>query len=280
MNAVTDIADLDAEPLDEGIGRTEARVRGVARAGEVGLVLLELVEALALKAARMVKDQAEDEGLDLKVVAAVSDLAQAYGKISRSIRQNALLEDRLETALRDRAAGLEDARRARALKRAEAEAAKAAADEKAEFQRVHGPRLAREALVVEAMEQVTFSCHREDLEAAGALDIEVAELLEEGAEYAAYGDRPISETVKRLCKALELEPDWEGFAREDWAKEEARAGVVGSPYVSIERGGSGECVLAVRGLQGAGLAAKETAPRETGPPPSSQAALGDGFLPP
>ena len=258
MNAVNNIADLDAEPLDEGIGRLEARVRGVARAGEVGLVLLEVVEALTLKAARMVTEQAEDEGLDLKVVAAVSDLAQAYGKISRSIRQNALLEDRLETGLRDRVCGLEDVRRARALKRAEAEAAQAVADQKAEFQRVHGPRLAREALVVEAMEQVTFSLHREDLEAAGTLDREVAELLEEGAGYEAYGDRPVSETVKRLCKALELDPDWEDFDQEDWAKEEARAGVAGSPFVSIERGGSGEYVLAVRGLQGVGLA--------TGPP--------------
>ena len=232
----------------------------------MGLVLLEVVEALALKAARLVNDQAEDEGIDLKVVAAVSDLAQAYGKVSRSIRQNALLEDRLETLQRDRVSGLEDARRARALKRAEAEAAKVAADAKAEFQRVHGPRLAREALVVEAMEQVTYSLHREDLEAAGALDREVAELLEEGADYADYGDRPVSETVTRLCQALELSPDWDEFAQEDWAKDEAKAGVAGSPYVSIERGGSGECVLAVRGLQGAGLAAQEAARQGTGPP--------------
>ena len=266
MNAVTDIADQDAELLDEGIGRIEARVRGVARAGEVGLVLLEVVEALALKAARLVTEQAEDEGLDLKVVAAVGDLAQAYGKVSRSIRQNALLEDRLETLRRDRAAGLEDARRARALKRAEAQAAKSAVDEKAEFQRVHGPRLAREAAVSDVMQQLSFA-QREDPEEAEALDIEVAELLEEGADYEAYGERPVSETVARLCKALELSADWEDFAREDWAKEEARAGVIGSPYVSIERGGSGECVLAVRGLQGAGLAATlATEPRETGPP--------------
>ena len=79
-----------------GIGRAEARVRGVVRAGEVGLVLLEAVEALAVKAARIVKDQAEDEGLDPALVAAARDLAQAYGKISRSVRQNALLEERLE----------------------------------------------------------------------------------------------------------------------------------------------------------------------------------------
>jgi hypothetical protein len=83
-----------------------------------------------------------------------------------------------------------------------------------------------------------------------ALQSDYAELLEEGAGYEAYGDRPVSETVTRLCKALKLEPDWAFFTDEDWAMDEARAGVAGSPYVSRERGGSGECVLAVRGLQG------------------------------
>jgi len=104
------------------------------------------------------------------------------------------------------------------------------------------------------MEQLTFG----QSEYPHDMDLEVAELLKEGAGYEAYGDRPVSETVTRLCQALNLEPDWDEFAQEDWAKDEAKAGVAGSPYVSIERGGSGECVLSVRGLQGAGLA--------TGPP--------------
>ena len=271
MNAVVDITDQDAEPLDEGLEGARARLRALGRASAVGLILLDVVEALALKTARAAADEdAIDKAGGLTAVAAARDLSLAYAKVSRSIRQSVMLEDRLETALRDRVSGLEDARRARALKRAEAEAAKAAADEEAEFQRVHGPRLAREALVVEAMEQVTYSLHREDLEAAGALDREVAELLEEGAEFAGYGDRPVSETVKRLCKALALEPDWEDFDQEDWAKEEARAGVAGSPFVSIERGGSGEYVLPVRGLQGVGLASvglASAAPPGTGPPP-------------
>jgi len=265
MNAVTDIAGQDAEPLDEGVEGARARLRALGRASAVGLILLDVVETLALKTAQAAADEgAIGKAGGLTAVAAAKDLSLAYAKVSRSIRQSVMLEDKLETALRDRVSGLEDARRARALKRAEAEAARAAADAKAEFQRVHGPRLAREALVIEAMEQVTYSLHREDLEAAGALDREVAELLEEGADYADYGDRPVSETVKRLCKALVLDPDWEDFDQEDWAKEEAKAGVAGSPYVSMERGGSGECVLAVRGLQGVGLAG--VAPPGTGPP--------------
>ena len=48
--------------MDEGIGRVEARVRGVSQAGEVGLVLLDVVEAPGAEALGWrVKDQAEDQ---------------------------------------------------------------------------------------------------------------------------------------------------------------------------------------------------------------------------
>jgi hypothetical protein len=263
MNAVTDITDLEAEPLDEGIGRAEARVRAVVRAGEVGLVLLEVVEALALKAARLVKAQAEDEALDPATVAAARDLAQAYGKVSRSIRQNALLEDRLEAGIQGRRRALDGARRDWSAKTAEAEAARIAEAEEAAWQETHGARRDREEIVADVMEQVC-SNQADDPEHLDALEVEFAELLEEGAGYEAYGERPVSETVARLCKAMNLDPDWDEWAREDWAKDEARAGVAGSPYVSRERGGTGERVLAVRGLQGAGLARVEA--QATGPP--------------
>jgi hypothetical protein len=263
MNAVTDIADREAEPLDEGIGRAEARVRGVARAGEVGLVLLEVVEALALKLGRLVKDQAEDDEVpDLKVIVAARDLAQAYGKISRSIRQNALLEERLEAGIQGRTRALEVARRAWTVKSAEDDAARAAEAEEAAWREANGARVEREEAVADAMEQLSYN-QADAPEEIDALELEYTELLEEGAGYEAYGDRPVSETVARLCKALDLDPDWARFTQEDWAKAEARAGVAGSPYVSRDRGGAGACVLAVRGLQGAGLA---EAARETGPP--------------
>jgi len=257
MNAVTDIADLEAEPLDEGIGRAQARLRAVGRAGEVGLVLLEVVEALALKVGRRVKEQAEDEALDPETVAAARDLSTAYAKISRSIRQNALLEDRLEAGVQGRMRALDGARRAWSVKTAEAEAARAAEAEEEAWLEANGERRDREEIVSEVMQQLTFS-QREDI--VEALDIEVAELLEEGAEFEGYGDRPVSWTVARLCRAFDLDPDWDEWAREDWAKEEAREGVAGSPYVSRERGGTGERVLPVRGLQGAGLAREATGP--------------------
>ena len=154
MNAAADIDAETAAPLDDGVEQGRARLAGLSRAGEVGQGLLGLVERLAARTARMVDaagEGAEGDVVALKAVAAAKDLAQAYGKICRSIRQNGLLEAKVETALRDQLSGLDDARRARALKAADAEAAQAAAEAAAERQRVHGPRLAREAAVAEVL---------------------------------------------------------------------------------------------------------------------------------
>ena len=264
VNTMTDIADLDASPLDEGIEGSQVRLDILGRANGAGLVLLDAVEALAVKAARIVKDQAEEEGLDLAVVSAVKDLSMAYSKLVRSVRQNVLLAEKLEAIFRDRVSGVEDARRTRALKRAEAEAAKAAADEEADYQRVHGAAIAREEAVSDVMEQSIWARYRDESDRMEALQEDYAELLEEGAGYEGYGERPITETVTKLCKALDLEPDWACFVWEDWAKAEARDGVAGSPYVSVERGGTGECVISLRGVQGVGLASGPL--QETGPP--------------
>jgi urease gamma subunit len=231
MNAATDIAVETAEPLDDGVERARARLRGLERAGEVGEVLLGLVEMLAVRTARIVEAAAEDDAGALKAVAAAKDLAQAYGKISRSIRQNGLLEEKLEAALRDRAAGLEEARRARALKAAQAEERKA-----------HGPRLDREEAVAEVMEELIAE-QIEVGEEADALSSDFAELLDYDESYEGYGDRPVSETVTRLCQALGLQPDWEPWARTDWARAEARDLTPGSPYVPMDKGGTGACVV-------------------------------------
>ncbi len=252
MNAVIDIAGQDAEPLDDRIERAQARLRALSRASEVGLVLLDLVERLALKTAETM--EAEDEAGRLKAVAAAKDLSLAYAKIGRSVRQSVLMEDKLDALLRDRLSGLEDARRARALKQAEADAA-AEHDQKAAQQaKADAPRLAREAAVEKTMDRIIRLEHRGDPDEIERLDQEVAERLFEGdIEYEGYGLRPVSETVLRLCEELGLEPDWGRWADLPWAVEEAEADTPGSPYVAVERGGTGECVL-------------EAEPDATGPP--------------
>ncbi|HMG50620.1 MAG TPA: hypothetical protein VK597_08470 [Inquilinus sp.] len=45
-----------------------------------------------------------------------------------------------------------------------------------------------------------------------------------------FGDRPIGETIDRLCRDLGVEPDWSWWAKEDWAIAEARDKPHGSPY--------------------------------------------------
>lgn len=231
MNAAADIAADTAEPLDDGVALGRARLRGLGRAVEVGEGLLELVERLAARTARMLEAAGEDDAAALKAVAAARDLAAAYGKISRSIRQNCLLEDKLGAVVRDRAAGVEEARRARAVKAAEAEQRKR-----------HGPRLDREEAVAEVMEEL-ISEQIDIGEEADALLSDYAELLDYDERYEGYGDRPVSQTVTRLCQALGLEPDWEPWARADWARAEAREAVPGSPFVPVDKGGTGACVV-------------------------------------
>ena len=45
-----------------------------------------------------------------------------------------------------------------------------------------------------------------------------------------FGDRSIGETIDRLCRDLGVEPDWDWWAKEDWAIAEARDKPHGSPY--------------------------------------------------
>ncbi len=256
MNAVIDIVGQEAEPLEQ-VRPTQGRLRLLGRGGEVGLAMLDLLESLVGTTAELAAS--EDEGARLKAVGAAKDLALAYAKITRSIRQSVLMEEKLDAALRDRLSGLEDARRARALKMAETEAAAECDRIAAEQAEADAPRLAREAAVEKTMDRIIRLEHRGDAEEIERLDQEVAErLFEDDIEYQGYGLRPVSETVGRLCEEFGLEPDWDRWADTAWAIEEAEAGTPGSPYVAKDRGGTGECVLEAR--------AARAAPDATGPP--------------
>ncbi|MDR6290186.1 hypothetical protein E9232_002707 [Inquilinus ginsengisoli] len=51
-------------------------------------------------------------------------------------------------------------------------------------------------------------------------------------------DRPLAETVARLCRQLGIAPDWSRWAEEDWAIAEARDQPPGSPYAKARSAGS------------------------------------------
>jgi len=56
------------------------------------------------------------------------------------------------------------------------------------------------------------------------------ERLEDGEEQEAIGGRSIGESIALICKDLGLDPDWNDWRYEDWAKEEAREETLGSPF--------------------------------------------------
>ena len=209
---------------------------------EVGLILLEAVKAqgLALRDAVLAGDEVK--------VSDTQALAQAYAKVTRSMRLNLLVEDRLEAGLRDRRRGIEAARAERAQIEAQAAADAAHAEAQERWRQANAAELDREAEVRDVVEKTIRRAHKGDTEEIDQLEREMLELLEEeDGDYADYGQRPVSETVARLCEALDVEPEWDRWANKPWAVEEAEAGVAGSPYVSRKRGGSGECVIAVGG---------------------------------
>ncbi len=226
---------------------------------EVGLILLEVVKAQGLALRDAVLAGAEAPVSDTQA------LAQAYAKITRSMRLNLLVEDRLEGGLRDRRRGIEAARaeRAQGAAKKAADAARVEAHER--WRQANAVELDREAEVQDVVEKTIRREHKGDAEECDRLEREMLELLEEeDGEYAGYGLRPVSETVARLCEQLEVEPEWDRWANKPWAVEEAQTGVADSPYVSRKRGGSGECVIEVGGAPGPGLA--NGPPHETGPP--------------
>ncbi len=230
MNAMSDIADLDAEPRDDNVERAEARLRALARLTDIGMGLAErLHEEVMAEPPKGAKGRI--------------DYGQEFAKIARGVRMTIWLEEQLEKALRDRRSGLEAARRARALKAAEDAAARAVAEVRAEknaaeavrdaaWRRANAPRLAREDAVLGVMDEIVHREHRGNEREIERLNDRVEALLEnEYGDYQGHGLRAVSETVRQLCEELDLEPEWERWEKNAWALKEAEAGVEGSPYV-------------------------------------------------
>jgi hypothetical protein len=59
---------------------------------------------------------------------------------------------------------------------------------------------------------------------------QVSERLTEADVERDLGKCPFSALVERLCREMRIEPPWEIWQDEDWAQEEARLGIEGSPY--------------------------------------------------
>ena len=185
------------ETLDLSVARAERRLRLLEELSEIGMEL-----ARALK-----------PGPDADKTAAEApgkDPAAAFAPLSRAIRLTLALEARTDQDLRDLKAGVSRARK-------EARA-KAAHDCGAREQQVR-------ELVLNVAER---EC--ETLEAFDEISEALQERLDYDEAYDESGQRPVRQTVERLCKDLGLTPDWSRWAGEGWAYEETPTRPRFSPF--------------------------------------------------
>jgi len=176
------------ETLDLSVARAERRLRLLEELAEIGMEL-----------ARALKPGAEPDKTTASE-APGKDPAAAFAPLSRAIRLTLALEARTDQDLRDLKAGVSRARK-------EARA-KAAHDCGAREQQVR-------ELVLNVAER---EC--ESLEAFDDIEEALQERLDYDEAYNESGQRPVRQTVERLCKDLGLTPDWSRWAGEGWAYED------------------------------------------------------------
>jgi hypothetical protein len=141
------------------------------------------------------------------------DAARAYARASRTVRQTILLQSKLVKDFDGREAA---GRQARADAKAEADKT---LQERTELRKCH---------VSWIIDRVANARH-DDTETVERLTREADERLDDDSLLGDVLARPISETVARICKGLNLDPDWTRLAEEAWAQEELASGDVGWP---------------------------------------------------
>jgi hypothetical protein len=148
-------------------------------------------------------------------VRALQGLAMAYARTARAVRMTVLLQSKLMREL-EAAEGLGEtsgeANRRRAARRDAEQARKAAV-----------ARIVRRVAEGQFDDPETLDAYAE--EACGRLDDEDL-----------YGDvllRPMGELVARICRDLDLDPDWSRLAQEAWAEAEIAAAPPGSPFAGL-----------------------------------------------
>ena len=237
MNAHSDIA-LEAQsdsadaPFDPDGERTERHMRDLARLTEIGM---EMAEITAVQARAQRDLMAGINNPAALTPVGQGDFASAFAKLSRGVRQNIMLEDRLAQALRQRQAGLAERHKADRRARLEAEQARQA---RAAEDRIND----RQDAIVDAVRDVIRAERPERLEQERLLNSldrlwgwdPAADNYARPEIYIQTGgdDALVSEQIAAHCRALGLKPDWGLWKDQDWAVEEAENGAKRSPYVA------------------------------------------------
>ncbi|MEI9891967.1 MAG: hypothetical protein WDN45_17205 [Caulobacteraceae bacterium] len=169
------------------------------------LAMLDALAAAGVQVAREVGRQAEAQQTP------AAELTLAFARVSRALRLAILLQDQLTEA-----ADTREARIRKALEDAE--------DRQGEV---------RKARVERIVERLAVQTHPHDEEQVDRIVCEAGDRLDDMDLYGDLLERPLSEIVARICKDLNLDPDWTALAQELWAQEEIESGEVGAPLEAL-----------------------------------------------
>jgi hypothetical protein len=196
---------------------------------EIGMTIAEAVQRRAVAEAEI---QAGENGPEL--LPRKRDPIIAYSRLTRSLR----LTQAMQTRIDDRLAALEkDEARSRKIEKEEAEAAVAQARKD-----ILTERRGRVWKVVEpiARERITESLAEEgededDEDEWRLSDYRLAchTLLRDEDVVGDILEIPLGALVERVCKDMDLAPDWNALASQAWAMAEARTGDPRSPFVRL-----------------------------------------------
>ena len=210
-----------APPADEApapaVLRAERRLRLLAELADIGMELARALRPVA--PASPDGDRVDADGAAAQTgQARGGDPAEAFARLSRAIRLTLALEAKTDAGLRDLKAGI--VRETHETQSVAAERRKVAAAKDAEAREEKIRDLVTEAAEAEVEDFDTLNELREALE----------ERLDEDVAYLDRAERPLRETVERLCGDLALRPDWSRWEGEGWARTEPPARPRLSPF--------------------------------------------------
>ena len=181
------------------VAREERQLAMLDRLAEAGLNIVLAIERQAMQAP-----------VSAAPPVFLGDLALSYSRAARAVRMTIALHSRLV-----------------------GEHHKQVVEARAQFRvdelRYAAPRKARIGRIVE---RVAWAEHDDD-ETVDRLVIEASERLEDSDLYGDVMTRPFSEIIDRICRDLDLTPDWPDLAQEAWAREEIAGGAVGAPLAGF-----------------------------------------------
>jgi hypothetical protein len=212
---------------DPAVLRAERRLRLLEELAEIGM---DLARGLRPGAPANGETQANASEGPVAVETARGkgrDPADAFGPLSRAIRLTLALEARTDEELRDLKAGIVRARAEGQTQGAERLRAAAAKE--------RGERIGQIRRLVLGVAETEL----EDFDAIDDIYQELDERLHEHEAEFGSPERPLRDTVERLCKVFGLNPDWSRWNGEGWAVGDD---ALFEPFVTASR------------LSGAGLA--------------------------